>query len=668
MAANTQYTTPAVTGATTYTWSISGDPQTIVSGQGTRTIVLKGANTGGSTVEVTPGNGTCTGAKATLGITVFNNPQLDNYNGNNPQCGQENGSLTLTMNGTGPFEYIWSNGDTVSNPQGLIGGIYIVTISDQNNCSIDSSFKLSDVGGPIISSNYITQETCYKKNDGGIDISMATTGGTRPFKYMWSTGDTNEDISNLQPGGYRVVVTDSIGCQTSDIIFVEAGQKIEINSTIKLTSGCGLNDGEIEIDETYYDFNWNSTTIDTSKLTGLSAGSYFVTISNSSNCSLMTHFDISDTNGPTLVLDSMNMVNCKSTDGAIYITGSFSSSLTYKWSDNSIIEDLTGVTSGIYTVTATGGSCKGVMTKRLNTAPPMVNELCLVTVDDSSRRNLVAFEKVQRTGINGYNVYRESWDPGVSIKIGFIPIDSVSWWIDPSADPLLKPWKYQIGVLNDCGVESDLSSVHQTTHLVVKKSDTTESNLTWSNYVGFSYPKVYIDRYTDTSGWKTIDSVNFNVTSYKDANPPFDKTLSYAVGVNYPGSCFASRAAGKTLNSSRSNRAAPPSVKFLGDTNTTEPTDTTIGLRQVSTDQSISLFPNPSEGEVNLVVNKTGIYSIEVISMTGEVVFAEGVIAETDNEIVEIDLSMLQAGVYFIAVKVQEIESAPPTYIRLVIQ
>ena len=43
----TTYTTPVVAGATTYNWSITGDPQTIVSGQGTRTLVIEGANTGG---------------------------------------------------------------------------------------------------------------------------------------------------------------------------------------------------------------------------------------------------------------------------------------------------------------------------------------------------------------------------------------------------------------------------------------------------------------------------------------------------------------------------------------------------------------------------------------------------------------------------------------------
>ena len=45
---------------------------------------------------------------------------------------------------------------------------------------------------------------------GSIDLTIQ--GGIPPYTINWSTGDTTEDVSGLQPGEYTVTVSDSSGC------------------------------------------------------------------------------------------------------------------------------------------------------------------------------------------------------------------------------------------------------------------------------------------------------------------------------------------------------------------------------------------------------------------------------------------------------------------------
>ncbi|MBD81157.1 MAG: hypothetical protein CL840_19725 [Crocinitomicaceae bacterium] len=663
------YTTPAVTGATTYTWTITGDPQTIVSGQGTRTIVLEGLNTGGSTLEVTPGNGSCTGAKATLAINVSANPTFDNITPTNPTCGKGNGSVTISMNGAGPFDYSWSSGDTSTTADSLVSGTYYITVTNTTStCSSDTFVTLNDNGAPQFdASTSVTNLTCNSSEDGSIDVTL--TGGTKPYTINWSSGDTSEDITGLQAGGYRVIVMDSAGCSAEKIFIVTEPSKLSLSMAVSKTSACGMSNGDAEVTATGgavgYTYAWSNSG-STKKISGLSAGAYLITVTDSKGCKDSTSADVNDTNGPTLSLDSTKTVTCKSNDGAIYITGNFGSALTYKWTDNSSNEDLIGVAAGVYSVTATGGTCKAVMTYKLNITPPMDNDICVLTVDDSSKKVICAFEKVQSTGIKGYNVYRESWAPGVYIRQGYVHPDSISFWVDPTADPLLKPYRYKLSVENDCGIHSNLSPYHQPIHLVVQKSDTTEANLTWTNYEGINYSKIYIDRFTDTSGWKTIDSVNFGITTYKDANPPVDITLSYAVGINHPVGCLATRANSKNFNSSRSNRAAPPGLAAIKDT--TLPVDSTSIFETIGANKGVIVYPNPSHGELHMVFLTGGKFKVQVTSISGERIAAFNTDNLSANEGFRFDLIDVDPGVYFIGIRSTEGVNSPPIYKRIVIQ
>lgn len=56
----------------------------------------------------------------------------------------------------------------------------------------------------------VTPVRCFGENNGSIDLTA--TGGTAPYNYLWSNGQTDEDLTDLAPGMYFVTVTDNVGC------------------------------------------------------------------------------------------------------------------------------------------------------------------------------------------------------------------------------------------------------------------------------------------------------------------------------------------------------------------------------------------------------------------------------------------------------------------------
>ena len=68
--------------------------------------------------------------------------------------GANNGSINTTVsNGTFPFTYSWSNGQTTSNLSNLATGAYSVIVTDANGCADTAAATLINLAGPTVLSN-----------------------------------------------------------------------------------------------------------------------------------------------------------------------------------------------------------------------------------------------------------------------------------------------------------------------------------------------------------------------------------------------------------------------------------------------------------------------------------------------------------------------------------
>ncbi|MEZ5046836.1 MAG: T9SS type A sorting domain-containing protein [Chitinophagaceae bacterium] len=97
----------------------------------------------------------------------------------------------------------------------ISSGNHYFTISDSNNCTIDTTINISSPSPILISTfGYADSGT----NNGA--AKCVALGGTPPYQYLWTNGSTSDSIANLPTGMYYVAITDSNFCQTEDSVFV----------------------------------------------------------------------------------------------------------------------------------------------------------------------------------------------------------------------------------------------------------------------------------------------------------------------------------------------------------------------------------------------------------------------------------------------------------------
>ena len=168
------------------------------------------------------------------------------FSTSNVSCfGGNDGSSSISISGgTGPFSYLWFNGQSTQSVNNLQAGNYSCTVTDFNGCVLSSSFIITEPSelSPFIYSSNIS---CYGGNDGSSGISIL--GGTGPFMYLWSNGQSTQIVNNLQAGNYSCIVTDFNGCTTSDSIYIIDPSLITIIDTVTDVSCSAVDDGSIDL-------------------------------------------------------------------------------------------------------------------------------------------------------------------------------------------------------------------------------------------------------------------------------------------------------------------------------------------------------------------------------------------------------------------------------------
>ncbi len=197
----------------------------------------------------------------------------------NAVCGQSNGSIDLyVVNGTAPYTFLWSNGETTSAIDSLPWGNYTVTVSDQNLCQGFSNIAVYDSN--LISVSSVVQSISCGTHG---NISVNASGGVLPYTYLWNTGDTTSFLQNVSMGNYTITISDAGTCTLVTPINAQFYFYTFINET---QPNCSSN-GELSSvpfgGVPPFTYLWSNGGTD-STITNLSAGTYFVTVTDSAGC------------------------------------------------------------------------------------------------------------------------------------------------------------------------------------------------------------------------------------------------------------------------------------------------------------------------------------------------------------------------------------------------
>jgi subtilisin-like proprotein convertase family protein len=278
----------------------------------------------------------------------------------NETCGNQGGIINLSVTGgVAPYTYLWTNGSVNEDLSVLPAGTYSVVITDAVGCQLTSNdYVISNVSGTLVLNNVtVTNEDCAN-GAGGIDITLV--GGTLPYTFAWSNGDATEDITGLTAGLYTGIITDANGCQVqtgNQNVFNTAGD-IDVITASLTDEVCGNGTGQIDVTITGgtlpYTLSWDNGDV-TEDITGLTAGSYILTIVDANGCTFNYTESVANNPGTLSISSTVGTdENCGDGTGAVNITVAGGNiPYTFVWSNGDATEDITGLTAGTYNLTLT---------------------------------------------------------------------------------------------------------------------------------------------------------------------------------------------------------------------------------------------------------------------------------------------------------------------------
>jgi len=644
---------PPISGAIGYVWYLASGNQIIAGGQGTPKIKLNMNDIAGSVLAVYGTDGTCNGDTATLNLAAPSAPVTFSIVENiAPNCGEATGQIEASnISGGSTYDFQWTNGENTAILDSVAGGVYEVTITANTGCSASSAYSLASTGAPSLLATP-TEPTCFGDNDGEIDLTIS--GGTLPYEVKWLTGQTTEDIQNLEAGGYYVEVKDDSGCVAFVCVQVTQPNPVLVGATLTDPSTCSAIDGAIAATASggtgLLNFNW-STSATSQTISNLNAGIYNLTVSDIRGCISDTTFGLSDQGALSAEVINIFPTSCNNFSGSIEVATKNAVNPTFIWSNGDTTEDISNLASGFYSLQIEDSNCLVTATGNIFEMAPQPIEVCMVTVDDTTKNNLLVFDKTTADSLtSNFNIYRESCLTNQFLKVGSVNIADQSEFEDLNSNPSVKSWKYKITSVDACGNESFASPFHKTIHTTVQGDTINGTNISWNPYIGFNYNWFYIERFNSQSGWVILDSVATNQLNYFDANPVgATADIKYSVFIKHPFGC-TSFEANKNYNSARSNRSAPPfdTSKVTTPIDTTDTTISVINLNALN--NQILLYPNPANDLifVQLLESTPSNFNIEILDLNGRVLKQISISTENSKSLFSFNLENISNGIYIL--------------------
>lgn len=300
-------------------------------------------------------------------------------------AGADNGSITVSAsNGTEPYSFAWSTGDTTATINGLSPGTYSVIVTDANGNSIGGSATVTEPAALVISLDSQTNVACAGDMSG--ELSVAISGGTAPYVLAWSNDADSTTISNLSGGVYTLSVTDANGCESQQSFTIEEPPVLEAAlSVVDIACGDSGETGSIDLmvggGTSPYTFVW-SNGAETEDLTDLAAGDYSVVITDANACTIELSASVVQSSAIVLTAVVGNVACAGDNSGAIDLSiEGGTAPFSILWSNGATTEDLDSLAADTYTVELTDSlGCTASLTVEVTQSESLVVEALLTNL------------------------------------------------------------------------------------------------------------------------------------------------------------------------------------------------------------------------------------------------------------------------------------------------
>ncbi len=461
--------------------------------------------------------------------------------------------------------------------------------------SLCDSVEVVVTSGPTTTFTNVTNTTCYGVADGSATVSA--TGNAMPFTYAWSNSGSTATTNGLGAGDYYVTVTDTNGCNTIDTVTIS--EPTELTGTIAVDSNVtcnGFTDGGVTISATGgttpYSYIWTNAAT-TASITGISAGTYSVTITDANGCSSTETSTVTE---PTMLATTSlvdSNVTCNGlSDGGISVAATGGSApYSYTWSNSDSTASIYALGAGTYTVTITDGNgCTQEISETITEPAAISNSFTStdVTCDGDSDGEITS-----------------------AVTGGTAPYNYV--WSDSSTTASitgLSAGTYTLIVIDDNGC-----------------------SYTESDSIGFMFANPTIplaDVDTVCTGFSlTLDAGNAGAT-YAWSSGETTQTIDVTAAGNF------------TVDVTDGNGCSSSHTVTVVE-------DICTGLNDVNSLTTIETYPNPANGILNVRIKGSVSSSIKIqlLNLSGQQVETRTVMNYGDEILEQFDVTSLSKGVYF---------------------
>jgi gliding motility-associated-like protein len=219
-------------------------------------------------------------------------------------AGVNNGTITVTTNGTAPFTMvldgtITQTSATTTHVFNNVGaGVHSITITDATGCVTTAPVTATVTAGTGFTAAFTAANTsCAGVNNGSLIITPQSPGAA-PFTFVLTPGNITQTgatttFNNLAPATYSVLITDASGCQyTLSNMTITAGGGLVASATSTPTTCAGVNNGTITVTTNGtapFTMVLDGTVTQTSATTthvfnNVGAGAHSITITDATGC------------------------------------------------------------------------------------------------------------------------------------------------------------------------------------------------------------------------------------------------------------------------------------------------------------------------------------------------------------------------------------------------